>query len=97
MTAAITDPVFHRIALLSRLPVSDKDNYIKDQLSEAADYIEVLNELNIDNVEPTYQVNHKQNVFRSDDVVESLPQAQALSQAPKQSGGYFVTSATIKK
>lgn len=39
----------------------------------------------------------KKNVFRSDEVGESLSQDSALSQAPQSHQGYFKTKATIKK
>ena len=56
-----------------------------------------LNELNTDNVLPTYQVNHKKNVLRDDVVEVSLPQRLALSQAESTSNGYFKTAATLHK
>lgn len=97
MPAIISDDQFKHIAKLSRLQIKPEENFIKDQLSQAAEYVDVLKELNTDNVEPTYQVNHKKNVFRPDVITPSLTQKQALSQAPKTQNGYFVTLATIKK
>lgn len=93
----ITTDVFHHIAHLSRLPLKPEDEIIASQLSQAAEYVDILNELDIDKVTPTYQVNHKHNAFREDAVVESLSQDGAISQAKKSSQGYFITSATIKK
>jgi len=91
----ITDDQFAHIAKLSRLSINPDEKFIKDQLSEASDYVEVLNELNTEKVLPTYQVNHKKNILRDDVVTPSFTQEQALSQAPKSSNGYFVTFATI--
>lgn len=93
----ITDDQFKHIGHLARLPLNESEDFIKDQLSQAAEYSSVLNELDTDNVVPTYQVNHKTNVLREDVVIPSLPPEVALSQATKTSNGYFVTSATIKK
>lgn len=93
----ITDDQFKRIAHLSRLTIKPEEGFIKDQLAKAADYIEVLKELDTNNIDPTFQVNHKRNVLREDVIVPSLSQSDALSQAAKTSNGYFVTSATIKK
>ncbi|MBP9817127.1 Asp-tRNA(Asn)/Glu-tRNA(Gln) amidotransferase subunit GatC [Candidatus Shapirobacteria bacterium] len=99
MSSAITDHQFLHIAKLSRLEIKSEENFIKDQLSQAANYVDVLNELEsvVKNLPPTYQVNHKINALREDMVIPSLPQSVALSQASKTSNGYFVTSATIKK
>jgi aspartyl-tRNA(Asn)/glutamyl-tRNA(Gln) amidotransferase subunit C len=93
----ITDAVFQHTAKLSRLEIKPEETYIKDQLAQAAEYVEVLKELNTDNVPPTYQVNNKSNVLREDVVEDSLPQDLALSQAQNSSNGYFKTAATIKK
>ena len=93
----ITDDQFQHIAKLSRLTISPEESFIKDQLSQAAEYVEVLKELNTDDVPPTFQVNHKKNVFREDVITPSLTQKKALSQAAKTQNGYIVTSATINK
>lgn len=93
----ITDAVFQHTAKLSRLEIKPEESYIKNQLATAAQYVDVLKELNTDNVLPTYQVNHKNNVLREDVVEASLPQPIALSQAKSTSNGYFKTTATIHK
>lgn len=86
------------IAKLSRLEIDPKkETELADQLSQTAEYIDVLKELNTDNVEPTAQVNNNHNVLRQDIVEPSLTQAEALSQAPQTYNGYFKTEATIKK
>jgi aspartyl-tRNA(Asn)/glutamyl-tRNA(Gln) amidotransferase subunit C len=97
MPTSISDDQFQHIAKLSRLEIKPEENFIKDQLAQAAEYVDVLKELNTDKVEPTFQVNHKNTVLREDIVEPSFTQQQALSQAKKISNGYFVTSATIKK
>lgn len=93
----ITDAVFQHTTKLSRLEINPDETNIKDQLIEAAKYVEVLKELNTDNIPPTYQVNNKSNVLREDKVESSLSQELALSQAEKVSNGYFKTAATINK
>lgn len=93
----ITDAVFQHTTKLSRLEIKPEEAYIKDQLIQAAQYVEVLKELNTDNISPTYQVNHKNNVLREDKVEPSLSQDLALSQAEKTTNCYFKTTATINK
>ena len=75
---------------MSRLEIKPEEAYIKDQLAQAAEYVEVLKELNTNNVPPTYQVNNKSNVLREDIVEDSLPQDIALSQAQNSTNGYFI-------
>jgi len=93
----ITDDQFKHIAKLSRLTIEPKDSVIKDQLSQAAEYVDVLKELETEKINPTYQVNHKKNIFRNDDVLPSFSQKESLSQAKDTSDGYFSTTATIQK
>ena len=93
----ITDAVFQHTAKLSRLEIKPEESYIKDQLAQVAQYVEVLKELNTDNVPPTYQVNHKSNVLREDVVNDSLSQDLALSQAENTTDAYFKTAPTINK
>ncbi len=93
----ITDDQFHHIAKLSRLTIKPDESFIKDQLTQAAEYVEILKGLDTSTVLPTFQVNHKKNITRNDTVTPSFTQKQALSGASKTKNGYFVTSATIRK
>jgi len=97
MASKISQDTFKHIAHLSRLPLDAKDNAVIDALSQAADYVEVLNELNTSSTPPTSQVNNKNTVLREDVILPSFSQKEALSQAPSSYQGYFKTSATIKK
>ncbi|MCW1949226.1 MAG: Asp-tRNA(Asn)/Glu-tRNA(Gln) amidotransferase subunit GatC [Candidatus Shapirobacteria bacterium] len=97
-TSKISLDQLRHIAKLSRLEINpDKENYLAEQLSETASYIDILGELDTKNVEPTYQTNHLKNVTRDDVIGESLTQENALSQAKDIYNGYFKTQATIKK
>ena len=94
----ISPDQLRHIANLARLEISpDKENYLADQLSETASYINILSELNTKDIEPTFQTNHLKNITRDDIVGESLSQSEALSQAKDTYDGYFKTQATIKK
>ena len=97
-TSKISLDQLRHIAKLARLEINpDKENYLAEQLSETAAYIDVLGELDTKNIEPTYQTNHLKNVTRDDIIEESLSQKDALSQAKDTYNGYFKTQATISK
>ena len=97
-TTKISLDQLRHIAKLAHLEINpDKENYLADQLSETASYIDILGELDTKNVEPTYQTNHLKNVTRDDVIGESLSQKDALSQAKNTYNGYFKTHATISK
>lgn len=53
------------------------------------DYFHQLDELDTEDVEPTYRVVDLTNVFREDVVGESLSSEEALSNAPRTENGYF--------
>jgi aspartyl-tRNA(Asn)/glutamyl-tRNA(Gln) amidotransferase subunit C len=94
----ITLEELQHIARLSRLEVNgDEEQKLADQLSQTADYIDVLNELDTKNVPPTAQVNQNKSVFREDVINPSFTQKEALSQAVDTYDGYFKTKATINK
>ena len=95
LTKISLDQLRH-IAKLARLEIKpEQENYLADQLSETASYIDNLSELDTKNVKPTYQPNHLKNVTRDDVVGESFSQSEALSQAADTYNGYFKTKATI--
>ncbi|MBT3834816.1 Asp-tRNA(Asn)/Glu-tRNA(Gln) amidotransferase subunit GatC [Candidatus Peribacteria bacterium] len=59
------------IAKLSRLKLSEEEvEKFSKELTSILDYIDILNELDTDNVEPTAQVTGLTNVFREDKVLE---------------------------
>jgi len=86
------------IAHLARLEIdSKKESMLVDQLSETADYIDILQTIDTKNISPTFQTHGQKNVTRADVVEKSFTQEEALSQAPETYNGYFKTKATISK
>ncbi|MDD2482815.1 MAG: Asp-tRNA(Asn)/Glu-tRNA(Gln) amidotransferase subunit GatC [Candidatus Shapirobacteria bacterium] len=86
------------IAKLARINLSESEKTtFLPQLESVLEYLDVLNQANVDNIEPTYRVNDQKNVLRNDEVVESFDQKTALSTAPKTQDGYFVVPGTIRK
>ena len=58
------------LASLSNFAVSDDEAAsLQKDLSEIIKYISQLDELETDNVEPTYQVFEMENVWREDEIV----------------------------
>lgn len=67
------------LAELSNFSLSDKeiDSLGKD-LTGIINYISQLDELNVDNVEPTYQVFEMENVWRDDEILPQEADREAL-------------------
>jgi aspartyl-tRNA(Asn)/glutamyl-tRNA(Gln) amidotransferase subunit C len=76
------DQVLH-VARLARLRLSDDEvGRMSSELSSILDHIEKINELDLDDVEPTSHVIQLENVLREDVPRPSLPRERALEQAP---------------
>ncbi|QWR78707.1 Asp-tRNA(Asn)/Glu-tRNA(Gln) amidotransferase subunit GatC [Candidatus Magnetomonas plexicatena] len=84
-----TEDVKH-IAALSRLRIDEGDlGTFGKQLSDILLYVEKLNELNTDGIEPTSHVIPVINVFREDTERNSLAIEDALSNAPERHGNFY--------
>jgi len=87
----LTPSDVHKVALLSRLKLTEAEvARFTQQLGDVLKYVEQLDEVNVDGVEPMVHAVEVRNVLRKDEVVPSLPREQALSNAPKTDGKYFL-------
>jgi aspartyl-tRNA(Asn)/glutamyl-tRNA(Gln) amidotransferase subunit C len=78
------------VAMLARLELSpDELEKMRSQLSQILDYIAMLNEVDVSDVAPTFQVTDMLNVMRPDEVRPSLPREDVLANAPDQQDGMF--------
>ena len=96
----ITADEVKRVAKLARIDIpSEKYSQFASELEPILEHFESLSKVDTDKIIPTYQTTGLNTVLREDivDTERTFTQKQALSNAPKSSNGYFVTSATIKK
>ena len=71
------------VARLARLELNEAEKErMRAQLDSILSYIDKLNELDTSAVEPTSHVLQMVNVFREDEVRQSLSQEEALANAP---------------
>ena len=86
----ITRKDVEQVAILSRLDIAETDvQKFTGQLNDILGYIEVLNKVDTEDVEPTAHVLQLKNVMRPDTSCPSLERELALSNAPEQEDGYF--------
>ena len=91
------DEVRH-IANLSRLEVDEnKMNQYSSDLSSILNYVDKLQEINTQDVDPTFRTAPLTNVFREDEIKPSMSQEKVLSNAPDKQGLYFKTPVIINK
>jgi aspartyl-tRNA(Asn)/glutamyl-tRNA(Gln) amidotransferase subunit C len=80
-----------KVAELSRLSLNDHElQTFGQQLTAILDYVKLLDDVDIDGVQPMPHAIELQNVFREDLNTPSLDRAAALSNAPKTDGSFFL-------
>ena len=86
----VTKEDLDNVAVLSRLSIAEEDTerYLGN-LDKILTYMDNLSELDTENVKPTTYALPMQNVFRKDEVKESLDREAALANAPLKEDGYF--------
>ena len=90
MAEKIDEPQARKVAKLARLELTDAEvREFTGQLSAILEYVEKMNELDTNNVEPLAHCLPVSNVFREDCVKESLGTEKALANAPQRDGGFF--------
>jgi aspartyl-tRNA(Asn)/glutamyl-tRNA(Gln) amidotransferase subunit C len=78
------------VARLARLALTDDElERMRDQLNGILSYIEKLNELDTEGVEPTSHAVPMLNVMRDDQPGPCLPPDEALANAPDRAGEFF--------
>jgi aspartyl-tRNA(Asn)/glutamyl-tRNA(Gln) amidotransferase subunit C len=95
----VTEALVDHIAHLSRLEYKtevEKAAIMKD-LERMIGFVDKLNELNTDQVEPLIYMNEDVNHWRADEVGQHTPQKEALANAPNKDSDYFRVPKVINK
>jgi aspartyl-tRNA(Asn)/glutamyl-tRNA(Gln) amidotransferase subunit C len=94
----INDETVDKLAYLARLEFSAEDKQdIKQDLSKIITWIDKLNELDTENVEPLIYMSNEVNVFRNDVVDNSISHQEALLNAPKKDSDYYRVPKVLDK
>lgn len=93
----INEETVQYVAALAKLSVSaeEKQKVAKD-LNNILDYIETMNGLDTDGVEPMSHVLPIKNVFREDEVTNGDNREELLANAPKRIEGSFAVPKTVE-
>ncbi len=85
------------IASLAKLSFSDEEKVqMAKELDAVLTYVEKLNELDTENVEPLSHTSELTNVMRSDEIKSSLPPDEAVDNAPDKQGSFFKVPKVIQ-
>ena len=88
--ATITTEQVRQVARLSRLRLTDEQvTDFTQQLGAILGYVQKLDELDLDGVEPLYHPGDQHSVTRDDTPGPALSVDEALSNAPDRAGDFF--------
>jgi len=90
MSDRIDQELVRKVARLARLDLSESEILeFTGQLSAILDYVDKMNQLDTDNVQPLAHCLPVSNRFRSDETSESFTPGQALANAPQHDDEFF--------
>lgn len=94
----ITDEIVDHIAHLSRLEFEgESKKAIMEDMERIVNFMEKLQEVDTDNVEPLIFMTKEINHLREDVAKETVTQDQALQNAPKADSDYFRIPKVLSK
>lgn len=93
----ITKEIVEYAAALSRLKMDESETEeMQKQMGAIVDYMDILNQLDTDGVEPLSHVFNISNVMREDVVLPSHDREELLSNAPERNEECFVVPKTVE-
>ena len=94
----VNSSLIEKLSTLSRLQFNEMEKEeIRQDLQRMIHFVEKLNELNLDGVEPLLHIPDENNVLRDDVVKGELSREQALKNAPRQNSEFFQVPKVIQK
>jgi len=86
----VNDALVDKLAHLSRLRFNDAEKAaIKNDLQRMISFVEKLEELNLEGVEPLLHMSGEVNVLRKDEVKGSVSREEVLKNAPMHDEQFF--------
>lgn len=94
---AITDETIEYVAALAKLELSGEEKEkAKKDLGSILAYMDTMNELDTEHIEPMSHVFPIRNVFREDVVVNGPDRDALLANAPASKDGCFMVPKTVE-
>ena len=95
---SVTKKDVEYIAELARLKFKEEElESFTHQLNEILNYVDKLNELDTENVEPLSHPVENINVFRNDELKKSITTKDALKNAPDRNNEFFKVPKVINQ
>ena len=94
----VNNKLIQDIAKLSKLKFDDSaEEKMKVDLEKMLDFVDKLNEIDTEGVDPLIYMSEEVNVLREDKVTEETSQKDALKNAPEKDSDYFKVPTVLKK
>ena len=94
----VNDALIDKLAHLAKLKFEDADKAeIKKDLQKMIGFVEKLNELDLEGVEPLLHMSDEVNVLREDELKVSVSREEGLKNAPLHDEQFFKVPKVIKK
>ena len=96
MAKMIDDETIENVCILAKLSLGEEAKAkAKQDMQKMLDYVEKLDELDTDGVEPLSHIFGDENVFRDDVVTNGDNKEAMLANAPKEKEGQYQVPKTI--
>jgi len=87
----IDEKLVKEIASLARLDLTNEETEMfVSQFKDILEYVSILNEVDTENIPPAYLSSANKSVTREDEIEESVPTQEFLSNAPQSKDDYVV-------
>ena len=97
MANIISDETIEYVGILAKLELYEEEKeQAKKDMGSMLDYIDKLNELDTDSVEPMSHVFPVNNVFREDEITNGDDREEILLNAPEKKEGAFKVPKTVE-
>lgn len=94
----VNNKLIQDIAKLSKLKFDDSaEEKMKVDLEKMLAFVDKLNEIDTEGVDPLIYMSEEVNVLREDKVTEETSQKDALKNAPEKDSDYFKVPTVLKK
>lgn len=94
---SVTKKDVEKISELARLKFNETElENFTEEMNKILSYVEKLNELDTENVEPLSHPNETINVFRNDELKQSISTEDALKNAPDKDDKFFKVPKVIQ-
>ena len=94
----VNNKLIQDIAKLSKLKFDDSaEEKMKSDLEKMIAFVDKLNEIDTESIDPLIYMSEEVNVLREDKVSEEISQEDALKNAPEKDSDYFKVPTVFKK